>query len=73
MNVILGIMEKTLLTSEVLSQFYFIIGIFTLELKLRDFYSDCVDAFCLGRVRRRQNMRCDILLYRYFKLKFGKK
>jgi len=46
MNVILGIIEKRNdLTSEILSQFNFIIGMFALEPKLGDLYSDSVDTF----------------------------
>jgi len=44
---------------EILSQFNFIIGIFTIKPKLSEFYSDCVNAFCpcYTYVRRRQYMR----------------
>jgi len=51
-----GIMEKRKdFPSEILSQFNFLIGIFTLKPKLSEFYSwsmDSVNLFCLCRTRR---------------------
>jgi len=37
-NIILGIMEKRNYASEIMQQFNFIIGIFTLKPKLSEFY-----------------------------------
>jgi len=60
MNVILEIMEKLIVfPSEILSSYNFLIGIFTLESKLSELYSDCVNEFYLYRtcIRQKQHIR----------------
>jgi len=42
--------------SYILSQLNFIIGIFTLEPKFSDLYSDCINAFCLHSFVHRCNL-----------------
>lgn len=51
--------KNSVLPSEILSQFDFIISILTLKPNLSKFYSDCVNKFCLCRkcLRQKQHMR----------------
>ena len=59
-NVLLSIIETTqrLALRNIVTIQFNIIGIFTLEPKFSEFYSDCVNVFCLCHtcVRRRQQI-----------------